>query len=66
MEDDPTAPCWDYSDVAAYAKLSVRTVKSYKAHKGLPHVDIDGTIRFRPVEVRRWFADRNRNGGDAK
>lgn len=63
-ESTPTAPpdaaLWTVEDVAAYLRVSVRTVYSLP---GLPRITLQGRgarrmVRYAPAEVRAYAAQR--------
>lgn len=49
---------WAYTDVAAYLKVGISTVRRYVAQEGLPTVRFAGVVRFDPTAVRDWARSR--------
>ena len=45
---------WTYKDVAAYLRISWRTVRRWAGEGKLPVVKIGNRNRFDPEKVRKW------------
>ena len=45
---------WTYEDVAAYLRISWRTVRRWAGEGKLPVVKIGNRNRFQPAAIERW------------
>ena len=53
--DDPTFErLWTARDVAIFLQCSEKSIYRYRQRQGLPTIDINGSLRFRPAAVRAW------------
>jgi excisionase family DNA binding protein len=55
----PTAwdlePLWTVEEVAGLTRLARTTIYDKARTGAIPHVKLDGTIRFRPSDIRAWL-----------
>lgn len=50
----PDEPLWTVDDVAAFLKLSPKTIRDWQTARSLPFLKIGGTVRFMPETIRDW------------
>lgn len=53
---------WTYEDVAAYLRISWRTVRKWanERDKGMPIVKVGNRNRFDPEAIRKWATKRGK------
>ncbi|HET7322685.1 MAG TPA: helix-turn-helix domain-containing protein, partial [Longimicrobiaceae bacterium] len=51
-----TEDLWTVTEVAALLNLRPKTIRNRVSLKKIPYVKVDGLLRFRPSEIRRWVA----------
>lgn len=50
----PPERLWTVAVVAEYLGVTERTVRSWQRIRGLPHLVIGGSVRFRRADVEAW------------
>jgi excisionase family DNA binding protein len=56
---------WSIDQVAAYLKVPVQTLRTWRKHRTGPRAARIGRhLRFDPAHVRAWVADRVREASD--
>lgn len=53
---EPNPTLWDYEDVAAYLKVSPKTVERWANERRLPVVKVGVLNRFDPDDIREYAA----------
>ena len=62
---DETAGIFTLDDVAAYLKVSKRTVYRLASAKKIPAFKVGGTWRFRATDIDGWIADESKKAEGA-
>jgi excisionase family DNA binding protein len=45
---------WTVAEVAEFLKLRPKTIRNKVSADQIPHLKIDGSLRFRPEDIRQW------------
>lgn len=56
-EDPNFERLWTVREVATFLHVSEKAVYRARRERGLPVVEVGGSLRFRPSSVREWAAD---------
>lgn len=59
MPRNETEDLWTVVEVAEFLNLRPKTIRNRVSLGKIPHVKVDGLLRFRPSEIRRWIAEEN-------
>jgi hypothetical protein len=46
-----------YDDVSELTKIKVGTLRKYVLRDSIPYCKLNGFVRFRPLELRKWLDD---------
>lgn len=53
MASNEIEPLWTVKDVARFLNIAEKTVRNKVSLGQMPHVKIDGSLRFKPEVIRR-------------
>lgn len=57
-QENKNESLWEYGDVAAYLRVSEKTVERWAKTRKLPVLKIGGLNRFDPEAIREWARSR--------
>ena len=50
---------WTYGDLGKYLQLSPKTIRNWVYQGKIPHLKVNGSVRFNKSQIDLWLAERN-------